>query len=620
MSDRGPIFLKRLAFFGPAREKASVSFDRKATVICGASDTGKSFTVEALDFLLGASEPLRDIPQRVGYDRIRLVLQFGDSSSATLERSVEGGAFRVVDEVLGDDATFPQESTLKQQHAHERTDNISGWLLHKCGLLSRRIRRNKAGATTSLSFRTLANLILVDEEDIIKQGSPFQTGQFVLATPEYSTLKLLLTGVDDSAVVDARASAIEEQSSAAKLNVIDALIAELETELTDATASESDLADQFARLGSSIQNVQDDLERTRVRADEILSQRHAEIVDRGRTQERQDEIAELLARFDLLSQHYKSDLNRLSAIRESGSSFVHLQEQACPLCGTPPTDQHHKEDCDGDVAAIISSSEAEIKKIELLQAELENTRSQLRQERQTIEAQISERTRSIADLSEQIDKLIAPALTQTQFSFRELADKRSSVARDLDLYRRVSRLKQQRQELLAPRDSVDEQANVAVGLSKSILDQLSDTVQGLLRDWHFPGAERVYFDETSRDFVIGGKPRGSFGKGFRAVTHAAATIGLMQFCLSRSLPHPGFVILDSPLLAYWEPEGPADSLAGSDLRERFFDFLASSELRGQVIIIENEHPQPDVADRISTIVFTRNPSVGRYGLFPLSEP
>ncbi|MGC1349937.1 MAG: hypothetical protein WA858_09170 [Xanthobacteraceae bacterium] len=32
--------------------------------------TGKSFILEALDFMLGAGADLRDIPERVGYDRI----------------------------------------------------------------------------------------------------------------------------------------------------------------------------------------------------------------------------------------------------------------------------------------------------------------------------------------------------------------------------------------------------------------------------------------------------------------------------------------------------------------------------------------------------------------------
>jgi hypothetical protein len=77
-------------------------------------------------------------------------------------------------------------------------------------------------------------------------------------------------------------------------------------------------------------------------------------------------------------------------------------------------------------------------------------------------------------------------------------------------------------------------------------------------------------------------------------------------------------MLDSPLLAYWKPEGPGDSLEGSDLKERFYEYLADGSARGQVIIIENEHPPLGVA-KAATTVFTRNPNDGRYGLFPLDS-
>lgn len=78
--------------------------------------------------------------------------------------------------------------------------------------------------------------------------------------------------------------------------------------------------------------------------------------------------------------------------------------------------------------------------------------------------------------------------------------------------------------------------------------------------WSFPGAERVHFDANSRDLIIAGKGRGARGKGLRAITHAAFTIGLLDYCKSKSTPHPGFVILDSPLLAYRAPEGTEEDL------------------------------------------------------------
>ena len=87
-----------------------------------------------------------------------------------------------------------------------------------------------------------------------------------------------------------------------------------------------------------------------------------------------------------------------------------------------------------------------------------------------------------------------------------------------------------------------------------------------------------------------GKERGSTGKGLRAITHAAVSVGIMEFCLERELPHPGFLVIDSPLLAYWKPEGEEDDLSGTDLKERFYQYLLGMRPNTQVIVVENEHP------------------------------
>ena len=92
------LLLRYLAFFGPDNPPADLSFAPGLNVICGASETGKSFIVESIDFMLGQENPVRDIPERDGYDvcsrRIRLAIESTDWPPVTLDRSVEGGNFR----------------------------------------------------------------------------------------------------------------------------------------------------------------------------------------------------------------------------------------------------------------------------------------------------------------------------------------------------------------------------------------------------------------------------------------------------------------------------------------------------------------------------------------------
>src|SRR3546814_5448790 len=55
------------------------------------------------------------------------------------------------------------------------------------------------------------------------------------------------------------------------------------------------------------------------------------------------------------------------------------------------------------------------------------------------------------------------------------------------------------------------------------------------------------------DLIIDGKRRRNNGKGVRAITHAAFKVALLTFCRSRGLPHPGFLVLDTPLITYRDP-------------------------------------------------------------------
>ena len=73
--------------------------------------------------------------------------------------------------------------------------------------------------------------------------------------------------------------------------------------------------------------------------------------------------------------------------------------------------------------------------------------------------------------------------------------------------------------------------------------------------------------------------------------------------------------MDSPLVTYREP----DEHMG-DVKQAFYQNLATTLGEAQVIILENEEPPEDLKDQIAFTGFTKNPAVGRYGLFPTVPP
>jgi hypothetical protein len=309
-------------------------------------------------------------------------------------------------------------------------------------------------------------------------------------------------------------------------------------------------------------------------------------------------------------------LARLEGIREAGSLVAALASQTCPLCGAHPDQQHQNKDCDGNLEVVVTAAEAEGAKIKRLRRELQETVHQLGSEAQSFDRLIPKMREDIAILEDKIQAL-GPGLAEHRSSYSELVEKRASIRASLSLWEQIVDLQTRREDLERASKSETSTPQGTTDLSSTTVDQFAQQVECLLKSWNFPDAERVHFEESTRDLVIAGKRRGSRGKGMRAITHAAFTIGLLEFCKAQNRPHPGFVILDSPLLAYREPEGTEDDLRGTDVRDRFYEYLAECTDR-QVVIIENIDPPVNVAQLPTSTMFSKNPHQGRYGFFPLT--
>lgn len=245
----GGVRIRYLTFCGPNRKPASVAFEAGLNVIYGASNTGKSFIVDAIDFMLGGKGPLRDIPERVGYDRILLAMETLDGHEFTFQRSTNGGAFRVYAGLFSEAAPQGDGTELAEQHSDRRDDNLSSYLLSKIGLNKKRLRRNKQNDTQSLSFRNLARLVIINEEEIIQQRSPLSDGTYTADTANTSVFKLLLTGVDDSSIHSTTSRKQEDASREAQIALLDQLIRDMQHRVRDLAGPPADLEDQ---LGSRL--------------------------------------------------------------------------------------------------------------------------------------------------------------------------------------------------------------------------------------------------------------------------------------------------------------------------------------------------------------------------------
>jgi len=610
--------IQSLAFHGPGKPPAIVRFQDGLNVIYGASDTGKSFIVEAIDYMFGAKGPLKDIPQAVGYDQILLTLQFSESDVITARRSMDGGAFEIFEGAFSEELPDTDGKMLSETHSSRDSDNLSAFLLSKIGLTGKKIRKNAKDETQNLSFRNLARLSIVNEEEIIQKRSPLSDGNYTADTANTSVFRLLLTGVDDSALIASQQKSPEEQKREAQLELLDQLISETERKIKDISGSKEDLTEQESRLNAAMDTRTSQLSMTENYYRRVSSDRRKLMKRREENRNRYTEVVVLLERFKLLREHYSSDTERLMSIQEAGSIIATIDADICPVCGADA--EHHKNGatCDNDVARVTAAAASEIEKIERRAEELSETIDALIKEKRKLESSLPNIEKNLTEKNTELQTVIAPDLRKLRTSYKELADKGGNVREALGMFDTKSDLMDRKARLENANSQVSSSSPSPVTtLTDTMVSPFSELVRKMLESWGFPGADRVHFDLQAKDLVISGKPRVSYGKGLRAITQAAFSISLMEYCAGKDSAHAGFVILDSPLLSYKEPEGPEDDLSKTDLNGNFYRFLLQMKEHRQVIVVENTDPPSDVELGNRVEHFSGLEAEGRFGLFQI---
>jgi hypothetical protein len=604
--------LVRLVVSGDGKPDAEVDFTPGLNVITGPSDTGKTYIIETVDFVLGASTPPKDIDEARGYEVARLTIATSGGDEYELERSLRGGDVRL---------TSPDGAArkLKGRHAADDPNTVSSFLLGLAGLAGRRIRTNQGGKTRPVSFRDLARVTLVSEVDVMAARSPALSGQVVNKTAESRFLRLLLTGEDDSSLIAAEDPKKASGRKAGRAEVLEDLLAraqarrdERDEPLRDLEVIDRDLTEAIDVAATS----RAFLHEQRVAAAQLEQQRRSAWAGLRQAESRADVLQELQARFGLLEQQYASDLLRLSAIAEAGLRLDQMTEERCPVCGALAADQHH-DHADtrpsASPADIRASCEAEAAKITTLVADLGSTVEANDAELVTLIGTRDARRAELHEIGVALDEALRPRLATAAERFQEAETRRVRLEQERDLVVREQELR----ELLGQDVTVRQprrEALPSAAAGASDAEPFAQAAERLLRDWHFPDVDRVTFSETEQDLVISGRARSSHGKGVRAITHASFVLALLRYTADDGKPSSGFVMIDSPLVVYREPDADEDGFS-SAVKEYFYKSLVSSFRDVQVIILENDPPPAEVASDANVVAFTKS-SNGRYGFFP----
>lgn len=607
--------LRRLALIGPGKTAAEVTFARGLNVIAGPSDTGKSFIAQCLDYALGGGDSPKEIPEAEGYSSVVLELETNsDQRVYLLERSLRGG-----DVLCKTDGQADRVLAAKHQGGKENT--VSQFLLDLSGLGTKKVRENAQGKTRPLSFRDIARLVIIDEETVIKEDSPVLSGQFTSKTVESGVFRLLLTGTDDSSIIANEDPKVAKGRQAGKVELLEGLLTATRERLAELgeVSTLAEERDRLTRVEAAIQAALVERNAAQASVAPLQARRSTEWTALRAVESKIAVFSELQTRFDLLQEQYESDLRRLEAIAEAGLLLDQLKEERCPMCGAfaEHHDHAHREarPAPADVSQACKAEAA--KTVKLLQ-DLQTTRAATATEVMQLQDARDTRQRDLDAISLELKGLMGQLVDVASKKVDDLRTRAEICRKAIEHLERNQELEELLEEANKPKKK--QKTDVAgAAVSTAQADPFSREVEALLKAWHFPDLDRVSFSENDQDIVISGRARKSHGKGVRAITRAAFNLALLRLCIEDERPFPNFVLIDSPLLVYEEPDA-GESTFPQDIKKHFWESVKASFTDAQVIIIENSHQLPGdgTLDGVKVELFTGNDQ-GRRGFIPQAE-
>lgn len=623
MTHKG-LIIRNLVFTGPNVKPAGLDFEPGSNLIYGASNTGKSFTLKSLDFMFGGKKQLPDFNERKGYEGIWLGFSLEGVGDFTLFRAISGGSYELYDGLVKSTQIRQKVKTLSSIHNPKKDNNLSQFLLKYLELAGKLVAKNAAGEQDSLSFRNLVEILLVNETDIQIERSPIESGNSMTRTKERSVFRLLLTGTDDSSIMTNDNENTFITSKTARLEMIGEMIINVESKLAENYPNIDDLQTQLKLLDEQFKQIQIDLENAQKPIIKLVEKKRSLSVDISKISTRLEEVQLHIERFKQLEEVYLSDIERLKALEEASFILSLSSDLDCPLCGAPAEMQKHTESL-RSIGEMQNASLVEIKKIELQRSDLKDTVHNLESEKEKLKAILNDLKINLEKVEKEIS-LLVPDVYKSRLELGKIIEARDHARKGLSLLEQRDELFVKRKELnnLKKPSKAD---NPKLNLPADEVNEFCKVVSKVLKQWEFPGDCNVSFDYKTYDLRIDGKLRVDNGKGVRAIIHAAFKVALLLYCRDRELPHPGFVVLDTPLLTYRDPmKNPRlgdltddeKALAKTSVKERFFEHLASISPLGQIIVLENIDPPENIEDLSHVHLFYGNTGEGRYGLFPVS--
>lgn len=588
-----PFYIEKLIVSGLGKLESVVEFQNGVNIICGPSNTGKTYIIKCLDYMFGSEDS--PIDSETGYNKITLNLRTPEGH-VTMSRSLGGTK-------IGVTSTCPEVKPgqyLVKGNSKNYDRSITSVWLKLIGINDmHHINSNGDRKKNLLTWRLFYHSFFLTEQRMISQNSMLLPDSVYSKTAALSAIVFLLLGRDFAEIQTVESKEIKKAKKAALKKYISEelfVISDRQQEI-NALLSEMKGIDIHQEIDSITRRIEETEQQISISLEQnrsILEKLHQE-------NEALAECLVLMDRYEALRTQYDSDLERLSFIVDGEANIKKANRAQCPFCdgiiSVQPKNEY-TEAAKAEYAKII----AQIKDLECAYAAIVN-------EKESIERNVEELLARKNAIEEIINSTLKPELAT-------LKDCLTQYKRVIELESEISFLRKFVESKTADiikaettDDDNDEKFDPKEHFDYDMVTKFCGLMHHILEECKYPNLVSVTFERSNMDIVVNGKSKKSNGKGYMAFLNTAVAIGFAQYLAEYAVYAPCLVVVDSPILSLKEKD---NQRASESMRDGLFKYIANKTAGLQVIVAENEIPSIDYADA-NIIRFTKDRYNGRYG-------
>lgn len=583
-------YIKELSLSGNNVETSSLDFTNGLNIICGPSNTGKSYIAECLDFIFGCDSKDFRIGKETGYDCVNMEV-FTDEGNIYLERKFGENNIQV--------SSFNPHIDSGKYSIKKSKLYISNLWLKLMGIDSPPdIIKKETFERQLLTLRSFLHIFLIKEDNVFQQNSiMFQKSNFT-RTAILSILLYLMTGDSFKDANPHEEKKIKEARKNAVIKYINDNLNSLAARKTELIKTETP---NVEIIQAKINSILDEIAETEgeisiaVTRSKFLSN---EIYTLG---EQLAECNMLHNRYKVLRSQYRADIKRLTFIVEGELHKEEIPEAlSCPFCNGMLPKLEEK--------SFIEAAQVELQKIIFQMKDLDDAEKDIVSEKLILEERSNELTMERSKIELLINSELQPRVDALRKSLYEY--KRSiEINNESSIIQRFEA--NMIEDLINIQIIEDPEAKYKPKeyFNQDILTKLNEILTKILESCNFEEFSSAYFSLDSFDVVVNGKAKFTFGKGYRAFLNTAVALTFKEYLSEYGKFSPGMLIIDSPILSLKEK---SDEKASDSMKASLFKYLVDNQSNGQTIIIENDIPDIDYS-WANVIRFTKDKYYGRYG-------